>query len=61
MARTRFDWDPDKDAENQQKHGSHLHALNTLLLTNSVWLPETRHTVKPKSGSTVSVRLMAAS
>ena len=21
MARTRFDWDPDKDAENQRKHG----------------------------------------
>ena len=21
MAKTRFDWDPDKDAENQQKHG----------------------------------------
>jgi uncharacterized protein len=21
MAQTRFDWDPDKDAENQQKHG----------------------------------------
>ncbi len=21
MAHTRFDWDPDKDAENQQKHG----------------------------------------
>ena len=21
MANTRFDWDPDKDAENQQKHG----------------------------------------
>ena len=21
MARTRFDWDPDKDAENQAKHG----------------------------------------
>lgn len=21
MAKTRFDWDPDKDAENQEKHG----------------------------------------
>lgn len=21
MAKTRFDWDPDKDAENQRKHG----------------------------------------
>jgi uncharacterized protein len=21
MARTRFDWDPDKDAQNQRKHG----------------------------------------
>jgi hypothetical protein len=21
MARTRFDWDPDKDVENQEKHG----------------------------------------
>ncbi|MCA9232774.1 MAG: BrnT family toxin [Rhodocyclaceae bacterium] len=21
MAKTRFDWDPDKDAENQGKHG----------------------------------------
>ncbi|MGD9583138.1 MAG: BrnT family toxin [Lysobacterales bacterium] len=21
MARTRFEWDPDKDAENQRKHG----------------------------------------
>ena len=22
MAKTRFDWDPDKDAENQRKHGA---------------------------------------
>ena len=30
MARTRFGWDPDKDAENQRKHGvSFLRAQHT--------------------------------
>jgi uncharacterized protein len=36
MNKTRFEWDADKDAENQQKHGVPFSLARMLLLTLNV-------------------------
>jgi uncharacterized DUF497 family protein len=60
MAGTRFDWDPDKAAENERKHGVPFIRAQYALPIPAVLLPRTLRTVKPKTGFTVSASLTAA-
>jgi hypothetical protein len=44
MASTRFDWDPDKDAENQRKHGvSFIRAQHAFADTRRVIAKDLNH------------------
>ena len=61
MADTRFDWDSEKDAENQRKHGVSFNRAQYAFADPQRAIARTLPTAKPKIGFIASVKLMAVS
>ncbi len=60
MKKARFEWNADKDAENQKKHGVAFSLAQLLSLILTVLSPKILHIAKRKSVIFVSVRLKVA-
>lgn len=61
MSKARFDWDPEKDEENQQKHGvSFARAQYAFADPSRVIAQDLAHIASPKTVSSVLARSMAA-
>jgi uncharacterized DUF497 family protein len=56
MKKTRFEWDENKDAENQKKHGVQFSQAQYAFADPSRSSPKTSHTVKLKNAISVSAR-----
>ncbi len=56
MKKTRFDWDENKDAENQKNHGVEFSLAQYACADPNRVIASTSHTVKLKNAFSVSAR-----